>query len=91
MGISWGPDGVERADGSTTVVIIDSDEPPPEVDITAATGGTEGTDATFTITASTPATADLDVSVDIASTGDWGATTGTRDGDDPPRRHRRPP
>ncbi len=78
LGISWGPDGVERADGSTTVVIVDSDEPPPEVNVTAATGGTEGTDATFTITASAPVAADLDVSVDIVSTGDWGATTGTR-------------
>ncbi|WP_419924746.1 S8 family serine peptidase [Candidatus Poriferisocius sp.] len=78
LGISWGPDGVERADGSTTVVIIDSDEPPPQVDITAAVGGIEGTDAVFTITASAPTTADLDVSVDIASTGDWGATTGAR-------------
>ncbi len=78
LGISWGPDGVERADGSTTVVIIDSDEPPPQVDITAATGGIEGTDAAFTVTASKPTTADLDVSVDIASTGDWGATVGTQ-------------
>ncbi|WP_419838731.1 S8 family serine peptidase [Candidatus Poriferisodalis sp.] len=78
LGISWGPDGVERADGSTTVVIIDSDEPPPQIDITAATGGIEGTAATFTVTASTPTTADLDVSVDIASAGDWGATTGTQ-------------
>ncbi len=78
LGISWGPDGVERADGSTTVVIVDSDEPPPEVDITAATGGTEGADAVFTITASAPTAADLDVTVDIASSGDWGATTGSR-------------
>ncbi|WP_419838733.1 S8 family serine peptidase [Candidatus Poriferisodalis sp.] len=78
LGISWGPDGVERANGSTTVVIIDSDEPPPQIDITAAAGGTEGTDAVFTITASAPTTADLDVAVDIASTGDWGATAGTR-------------
>ncbi len=78
LGISWGPDGVERADGSTTVVIIDSDEPPPEVNVTAATGGTEGTDATFTITASAPVAADLDVGVDIASAGDWGATAGTQ-------------
>ncbi len=78
LGISWGPDGVERADGSTTVVIVDSDEPPPQVDITAATGGTEGTDAVFTITASKPTTADLDVAVDVSSTGDWGATVGAR-------------
>ena len=78
LGISWGPDGVERADGSTTVVIIDSDEPPPQVDITAATGGTEGADATFTVTASKPTTADLDVTVDVASAGEWGATVGTQ-------------
>ncbi len=78
LGISWGPDGTERADGSTTVVIIDSDEPPPEVNITDSTGGTEGADAVFTITASEPATADLDITVDITTTGDWGATTGTR-------------
>ncbi|WP_419838735.1 S8 family serine peptidase [Candidatus Poriferisodalis sp.] len=78
LGISWGPDGVERADGSTTVVIIDSDEPPPQIDITAATGGTEGTAATFTVTASKPATADLDVTVDVASAGEWGATVGTQ-------------
>ncbi len=78
LGISWGPDGVERADGSTTVVIIDSDDPPPQIDITAATGGTEGTAAAFTITASSPVAADLDVSVDVSSSGDWGATVGTR-------------
>ncbi|WP_419924106.1 S8 family serine peptidase [Candidatus Poriferisocius sp.] len=78
LGISWGPDGTERADGSTTVVIIDSDEPPPEVNITASSGGTEGTDATFTITASKPATADLDITVDITTTGHWGTTTGQR-------------
>ncbi|WP_419924748.1 S8 family serine peptidase [Candidatus Poriferisocius sp.] len=78
LGISWGPDGVERADGSTTVVIIDSDDPPPEIDITAATGGTEGADAVFTITASSPAAVALDITVDIASSGDWGVTAGTQ-------------
>ena len=78
LGISWGPDGVERADGSTTVVIVDSDEPPPQVSITAASGGTEGTDAAFTVTASTPAVADLAVNVAVSATGDWGAATGTQ-------------
>ncbi|WP_419837800.1 GLUG motif-containing protein [Candidatus Poriferisodalis sp.] len=78
LGISWGPDGTERADGSTTVVIIDSDEPPPQVSITAATGGTEGTAATFTVTASAPVAAALDVDVTVSATGDWGATTGTQ-------------
>ena len=38
MGISWGPDGTERADGSTTVVIVDSDDPSPEHAIAACTG-----------------------------------------------------
>ncbi|WP_419840416.1 hypothetical protein [Candidatus Poriferisodalis sp.] len=78
LGISWGPDGVERADGSTTVVIVDSDEPPPHVSITAASGGTEGTDAAFTVTASAPAVDDLAVNVTVSATGDWGATTGTQ-------------
>ncbi len=78
LGISWGPDGVERADGSTTVVIVDSDDPPPQIDITAAAGGTEGTNATFTVTASAPTTADLDVNVYVATTGDWGVTAGTQ-------------
>ncbi|WP_419837984.1 hypothetical protein [Candidatus Poriferisodalis sp.] len=78
LGISWGPDGVERADGSTTVVIVDSDDPPPQVSITAAAGGTEGTAATFTITASAPVAADLDVDVTVSAIGDWRATTGTQ-------------
>ncbi len=76
LGISWGPDGVERADGSTTVVIVDGDDPPPQVGITAAAGGTEGTAATFTITSSTPAAADLDVAVDVTASGEWGAAVG---------------
>ncbi len=77
LGISWGPDGVERADGSTTVVIVDGDDPPPQVGIAAAAGGTEGTAATFTITSSAPAAADLDVAVDVAASGEWGAAVGT--------------
>ncbi len=77
LGVSWGPDGVERADGSTTVVIVDGDDPPPRVDIISAAGGTEGTAATFTIASSAPVAADLDISVDIASSGEWGATVGT--------------
>ena len=77
LGVSWGPDGTERADGSTTVVIVDGDDPPPRVDIISAAGGTEGTAATFTIASSAPVAADLDISVDIASSGEWGATVGT--------------
>ncbi|WP_419840583.1 hypothetical protein [Candidatus Poriferisodalis sp.] len=78
LGISWGTDGTQRADGSTTVVIIDSDDPPPQVDITAAAGGTEGTAAVFTVTASKPAAADLDVKVTVSASGDWGAAAGTQ-------------
>ena len=78
LGISWGPDGVERADGSTTVVIVDGDEPPPEINVTAAAGGIEGADATFTVTASAPTAADLEVAVDVSSAGDWGAAVGQR-------------
>ncbi len=76
LGASWGADGTERADGSTTVVIVDGDVPPPQVGITAAAGGTEGTAATFTIASSAPAAADLDVAVDVAASGEWGAAVG---------------
>ncbi len=50
----------------------------PEVSITAGSGVTEGGVASFTITASPNPTANLDVRVTVAQTGDFGATTGTR-------------
>ena len=52
--------------------------PTPEVSITAGSGVTEGGDATFTVTASPAPTANLDVSVTVSQSGDYGATTGQR-------------
>ena len=50
----------------------------PEISIVGGSGVTEGTDATFTITASpTPASA-LDVSLTVSQSGDYGATTGAQ-------------
>ena len=52
--------------------------PQPEVSITGGSGVTEGGDATFTVTASPAPTANLDVSVTVSQSGDYGATTGQR-------------
>ena len=57
-------------------------EPPPaadpEVTIAAGDGVTEGTSATFTLTADPAPTAPLDVTVTVATSGDYGITAGTR-------------
>ena len=50
----------------------------PEVNITAASGGTEGGDATFTLTATPAPAADLSVSVTVTAAGDYGVATGDR-------------
>ena len=52
--------------------------PTPEVSITAGSGVTEGGDATFTVTASPAPASNLDVSVTVSQSGDYGATTGQR-------------
>ncbi len=52
--------------------------PAPEVNITAASGGTEGGNVTFQITSNPHPAAALDVSVTVAATGDYGVTPGTR-------------
>ncbi len=51
---------------------------PPEVNITAASGGTEGGDATFTLTAAPAPASSLAVSVTVTAAGDYGVTTGDR-------------
>ena len=48
----------------------------PVVSVTAGSGVTEGGDATFTVTASPTPAANLDVSVTVSASGDYGATTG---------------
>ena len=56
------------------------DEPPPptpEISITAGSDVTEGSDATFTVTATPAPAADLDVTIDVSQSGDF-AQTGSR-------------
>ena len=50
----------------------------PEVSVSAGGGVTEGGDATFTVTASPAPSSNLDVSVTVSQSGDYGATTGQR-------------
>ncbi len=52
--------------------------PTPEVNITASSGGTEGSNVTFTVTASPAPTANLDVSLAITTSGDYGVSAGTQ-------------
>lgn len=52
--------------------------PTPEVSVTGGNGVTEGGDAAFTITASPASSASLDVTVSVASSDDYGVTTGAR-------------
>ena len=52
--------------------------PTPEVNITSAAGGTEGSNVTFTVSASPAPTANLAVSATVATVGDYGVTAGSR-------------
>ncbi len=52
--------------------------PTPEVNITASSGGTEGSNVTFTVTANPAPTANLDVSLAITTSGDYGVSAGTQ-------------
>ena len=63
---------------SGTVAIADDDLPAPEVTIAAGAGVTEGTAATFILTATPAPTAALDVTVTVATDGDYGITAGAR-------------
>ncbi|MDE0604048.1 MAG: hypothetical protein OXI18_06540 [bacterium] len=75
---------VSQTQGSATVAVSDDDQPPPPPDavpvirITAGPAVTEGAAASFTVTASPPPAANLDVSVTVWQSGDWGAATGRR-------------
>ncbi|MDE0459371.1 MAG: hypothetical protein OXI15_18910, partial [Chromatiales bacterium] len=69
------------AAASGSITIEDDDAPPVEPVVTLATGAspvTEGTDATFTLTATPPPAAGLPVTVTVATDGDWGVTAGSR-------------
>ena len=61
---------------SGTVAIADNDV--PEIVIAAGTGITEGGSATFTLTATPPPAAPLEVTVTVAASGDYGITAGER-------------
>ncbi len=50
----------------------------PEVSITTGAGVTEGGDASFTVTANPAPAADLDVSVTVSQSGDYGMVTGVQ-------------
>ncbi len=52
--------------------------PTPEVNITSAAGGTEGSNVTFTVSANPAPTVNLAVSVTVATSGDYGVTAGSR-------------
>ena len=62
---------------SVSVALTDDDAPAtPEISISGGSGITEGGTASFTITANPAPAADLDVSVTVSQSGDYGATTG---------------
>ncbi len=69
---------VSSTQGAATVAVADDDAPTPAVSVTSASGGTEGDPVTFTITASPAPAADLAVTVTVATTGDFGASTGSQ-------------
>ncbi len=62
---------------AVSVAVADNDDA-PEVTITAASGGTEGGDATFTLTATPAPASELSVSVTVTAAGDYGVATGDR-------------
>ena len=69
------------ASASGSITIEDDDAPPVEPVVTLAAGTspvTEGTDATFTLTATPPPAAELPVTVTVAADGDYGIATGER-------------
>ncbi len=77
LGKNSGFDGSETT--ATRLIIIDDDPPPtPQISIAGGSGVTEGGRATFTVSASPAPTANLDVTVTVAQSGDYGAATGGR-------------
>ncbi len=70
---------VSSSQGAATVAVSDNDDAPtPVVSISGGNGVTEGGSAVFTVTASPAPASNLDVSVTISQSGDYGATTGQR-------------
>ncbi len=70
---------VSSTAGSASVNIADDDDPPvPTVSVVAGSDVTEGGSALFTVSASPAPSAALDVTVNVAASGDYGITTGTQ-------------
>ena len=70
---------VSGTNNAATVVVSDDDDPPgatPDISIAAGSGVTEGSDATFTVTATPAPTTALTVNLTISKSGSFGATTG---------------
>ena len=65
---------------SATVSVADNDtvSNTPEVSVTAGSDVTEGSDGTFTLTASPKPTAPLTVNVTVSQSGDFGSATGAQ-------------
>ena len=70
---------VSGSNNAATVAVSDDDPPPatPTISIAAGSGVTEGSDATFTVTASPAPTTALTVNLTVSQIGNFGATTGT--------------
>ena len=72
---------VSGSDNAATVAVSDDDDPPPvtpTISIAAGSSITEGSDASFTLTASPTPTSALTVNVTVSQIGNFGATIGSR-------------
>ena len=70
---------VSGTNNVATVAVADDDDPPPAtptISIAAGSGVTEGSDATFSVTASPTPTTALTVNLSVSQSGSFGATTG---------------
>ena len=83
--VSGGPAEVRATQGAATGTITDiaaaqNTEDPAEPEISIASDGdiTEGSAASFTVTASPAPASALDVTVEVSQSGDYGATTGAQ-------------
>ena len=72
---------ISGTNNAATVAVSDDDDPPavtPTISIVAGSEVTEGSDASFTVTASPNPTSSVTVNVTISQSGSFGATTGSR-------------
>ena len=69
---------VSGSNNAATVAVADDDDPPatPSISIAAGSSITEGTDATFTVTATPAPTTALTVNLTVSQSGNFGATIG---------------